>query len=112
MSVFQRFDGVWHFRYAYKGQVIRRSTKQGNKRIAEEMERADRSARAKGELGLGEKPLCPTLAQFLLQRVQPWAANEKDTTKRWYKSGINPILQYDALAQRQMDTITSETVAD
>ena len=38
MSVFQCFDGVWHFRYIYKGQVIRRSTRQGNKRVAEDME--------------------------------------------------------------------------
>jgi integrase len=112
MSVFQRFDGVWHFRYAYKGQVIRRSTKQGNKRIAEEMERADRSARAKGELGLGEKPLCPTLRNFLLNRVRPWAEKQKDTTTRWYNSGINPLVEYEAIANRAMDTITSETIAD
>ena len=112
MSVFQRFDGVWHFRYVHRGQVIRRSTKQGNKRVAEEMERADRSARAKGELGLGEKPICPTLGKFLVERVQPWASKQKPTTATWYRSGINPLLEYDALAGRPMDTITSESIAD
>jgi hypothetical protein len=53
MSVYQRFDGVWHFRYVWRGQVIRRSTKQGNKRAAEEMEALDRTARAKGDAGIG-----------------------------------------------------------
>jgi integrase len=112
MSVFQRFDGVWHFRYVYKGQVIRRSTRQGNKRVAEDMERADRTARAKGELGLGEKPICPMLRNFLLTRVRPWA--EKHGTKKttWYRSGINPLLDYKAISDRPMDTITSETIAD
>jgi integrase len=112
MSVFQRFDGVWHFRYVYKGQVIRRSTKQGNKRIAEEMERADRSARAKGELGLGEKPICPTLRNFVRNRIRPWAEKQKVTTATWYRSGINPLVEYEAIANRAMDTITSETIAD
>jgi integrase len=112
MSVIQRFDGVWHFRYVHKGQVIRRSTKQGNKRVAEQMEAADRSARAKGELGLGEKPICPRLKTFLVARVQPWAAKQKDTTATWYRSGINPLVEYEAIANRAMDTITSETIAD
>ena len=112
MSVFQRFDGVWHFRYIYKGQVIRRSTRQGNKRVAEDMERADRTARAKGELGLGEKPICPTLRKFLVDRVRPWAEKQERTTATWYRSGINPLLDYKAITDRAMDTITSETIAD
>jgi integrase len=111
MSVFQRFDGVWHFRYCHKGQVIRRSTKQGNKRVAEEMERADRSARAKGELGLGEKPVCPPLSQFLLQRVQPWAAKLKTPKPTWYRSGINPLLAH-AIKDSKLDMITSESITE
>lgn len=111
MSVFQRFDGVWHFRYIYRGQVVRRSTKQGNKRVAEEMEAADKTARAKGHAGIGERPTCPTLGKFLIERISPWAAKQKTTTATWYRSGINPLLIH-AIKDCRLDAITSETIAD
>jgi integrase len=111
MSVFQRFDGVWHFRYVYKGQVIRRSTKQGNYKVALAMEAADRTARAKEELGLGEKPTCPTLGKFLVERVQPWASKQKMTTATWYKSGTSPLLTH-TIKDCRLNAITTETIAD
>jgi hypothetical protein len=55
MSVFLR-NGVYHYRFMHKGIVVRRSTKQSNHRIAEQMESVHKTARAKGEAGLGEKP--------------------------------------------------------
>lgn len=110
MSVYQRFDGVWHFRYLHRGQVIRRSTKQGNKKVAEQMEAADRTARAKGDAGIGEKPVCPTLGRLLVDRVRPWAAKQKTTTATWYRSGVNPLLTH-AIKDCRLDAITSETIA-
>jgi integrase len=111
MSVY-RINGVWHYRFMYKGAVIKRSTRQGNHRVAVEMEAQHRSAKAKGDAGLGEKPSTPTLACFLVDRIRPYAANKKATTARWFRDGLGPLLSYKPLASRALDTITSETIAD
>jgi len=111
MSI-HRIGKAYHFRYMYKGEVIRKSTKQGNRRVAEEMEAADKTARAKGELGLGEKPVAPSLEQFLVDRIRPYSLNEKATTARWFRDGINPLLTYKPLATSRLDEITSESVRD
>jgi integrase len=102
--------GTYHYRFAYKGEVIRRSTRQSNYRTALAMEAAHRTAKSKGEAGLGEKPATPTLAKFLVDRVRPWAQKQKPTTATWYRSGINPLLS-SAIKDCQLDAITSETIA-
>lgn len=110
MSVY-RIGDVYHFRYMYKGELVRRSTKQSNRRVAEEMEAADRTNRARGELGLREKPVAPSLEEFLDRRIRPYSM-KKPTTARWYRDGINPLLTYKPLASSRLDEITSETIRD
>lgn len=112
MSVFKK-NGVYHFRFMHRGKVVRKSTKQGDKRTAELIEAAERIALSKGDAGLGEKPPVPTLAEFLRDRIQPWAAKKpKPTTLTWYASGIKPLLAYPPIANRALDEITSEHVDD
>jgi integrase len=110
MSVFQ-VNGVYHYRFCHRGEVIRRSTRQSNYRTALAMEAAHRTAKSKGEAGLGEKPASPTLSRFLVERVRPWAEKQKPTTATWYRSGINPLLAH-AINDCQIDAITTETIAD
>jgi integrase len=75
------------------------------------MEAAHRTAKSKGEAGLGEKPATPTLGKFLVERVRPWADKQKPTTATLYRSGINPLLAH-AIKDGRLDAITSETIAD
>ena len=42
---------VWWFKFIWRGKLIRESTKQTNKRIAQQMEAARKAALAKGESG-------------------------------------------------------------
>jgi integrase len=111
MSIY-KINDTFYFRYMFKGEVIRKSTKQSNRRVAEQMESADRTARAKGELGLGEKPIAPSLERFLIDRVRPYSLTEKATTARWYRDGMNPLLSYKPLAESRLDEITSESIRD
>jgi integrase len=110
MSLYQ-IKGVFYFRYMWKGEVIRRSTHLRNRRDAESMERADRTARVKGELCLGEKPVAPSLEQFIEERVRPYSLSQKKTTARWFRDGMNPLLTYKPLATSRLDEITSESIA-
>jgi hypothetical protein len=55
MAVYKR-GKIWWYKFNWNGETIRESTKQTNKRTAEQMEAAKRTALAKGEVGIKEKP--------------------------------------------------------
>lgn len=54
MSIFKRGNVYW-YHFLFNGEHIQRSTKQGNPRIARQIEAAYRTALAKGEVGIIEK---------------------------------------------------------
>jgi len=51
MAIFKRGKKYW-FHFVFKGEHIQRSTKQGNPRIARQIEAAYKTKLAKGEVGL------------------------------------------------------------
>lgn len=58
----------WWFKFVWNGKPIRESTKQTNRRIAEQMEAARRTQLAKGEVGIRDMLRVPTLAEFAEER--------------------------------------------
>lgn len=108
MSTYKR-GGIWWYKIKWHGQVIRESTKQGNDRLARQMEAAHRTSLAKGEVGLRDKKPSLTLREFLAARIEPWARVRPAWL--WYRSGIRPALASKPLAGMKLDSITSETVA-
>jgi hypothetical protein len=54
----------WWYKFTWNGEQIRESTKQTNKRVAQTMEAAHRTALAKGEVGIRERKTVPTLKDF------------------------------------------------
>lgn len=54
----------WWYKFTWNGEQIRESTKQANRRIAEQMEAAHRTALAKGEVGIRDRKPAPTLKDF------------------------------------------------
>lgn len=51
--------GVYWFNFWWNGQHVQCSTKQGNPRVARQMEAAFRTALAKGEVGITDKKTAP-----------------------------------------------------
>jgi integrase len=113
VSVFKRGRIYW-YKFTFNGIAIRESTRQTNQHIARQMEAAHRSSLAKGEVGIREKRIVPTLAEFISNRFEPWA--ERSTApKTWldyYRPGIRTILRHAHLAHLRLDEITSEKAAD
>ena len=106
--------GVYYYRFMWRGEVVRRSTKQGNNDVARQMEAAHRASLAKGEVGIRERKPVPTLAEFISQRFEPWA-EASTSAKTWadyYRPGIRVILGYKSLANLRLNEVTSENVAD
>ena len=79
----------WWYKFTWNGDPIRESTKQTNKRVAEQMEAAHKAALAKGEVGIRERKPVPTLSEFAQQEFLPIIESRfmnKPKTLEYYKT--------------------------
>lgn len=108
--------GVYWYKFMWRGKLIRESTKQGNDKVARQMESAHRTALAKGEVGIREKKPVPSLAEFLTDRILPWAeatfAASSPKNAKWYRNEGRVLKQYKPLANSPLDAITGELASD
>ncbi|MGB7171993.1 MAG: phage integrase SAM-like domain-containing protein, partial [Candidatus Acidiferrales bacterium] len=113
--IYKRGKFYW-YKFMWNGELVRESTKQGNDKVARNMESAHRTSLAKGEVGIREKKVAPTLAEFCSGRIEPWARAtfEKSCRKNWtwYRTGIRALTAYKPLAGARLDEITSELASE
>jgi integrase len=109
MSIYKRGQMYW-YKFMWNGQVVRESTKQGNDKVARQMEAAHRTSLAKGEVGIRDKKPVPTLVEFCKDRIEPWASHRSSWL--WYRAGLRPLLKYKPLANTRLSDIGGEQVGD
>jgi integrase len=113
MSIFKRGRIYW-YHFIFNGKHVQESTKQGNPRVARQIEAAYRTSLAKGEVGIREKKPASTVERFCRDRVEPYAKAkfEKPSPKTWlwYRFGVNTICSYGQLAEKHLDQITTEHI--
>lgn len=113
MAVYkQKNSDKWWYKFSWNGQLIRKSTKQANKRIAEAIEAAHKTALAKGEVGIREKKPVPTLSQFA-PRFEIAIETEcaaKPATISFYKAKLKSLLADESLASCRLDRIDEDLV--
>jgi integrase len=109
MAVYKR-GGVWWYGFLFNGERIQESTKQGNKRVAEQMEAARRTERAKGLVGIQDKPIAPTLREFEKRFVETLQVESGQKAASWYGSILKVVLNYEPLASARLDSITKELI--
>ena len=63
MAIFKR-GSVYYFEFVHGGRRYCRTTKVKNQRVAEEIERAYRTALAKSDVGIVERKKVPTFQEF------------------------------------------------
>jgi integrase len=114
MGVYKRGDVYW-YRFQWNNETVRESTKQGNAKVARQMEAAHRTSLAKGEVGIRDRKPAPTLKEFCEKRFMPWAkASFEETSPNnysWFRTGIKQLTGFEGLAKLHLDEITNETVA-
>ena len=96
----------WWYKFNWKGAQVRESTKQTNKRVAEQMEAAHRASLAKGDVGIREKRPAPTVQEFIEQKFRPFVESrfiEKPKTLEYYRNGIKNIVEFAPLASSPLD---------
>jgi integrase len=113
MAIYKRGRIYW-YKFTFNGIAIRESTRQTNQHTARQMEAAHRTSLAKGEVGLRDKKVIPSLAEFISQRFEPWA-EASTSAKTWldyYRPGIRTIQRYSPLASLRLDQVTAESASD
>ena len=106
--------GVYWYKFMWQGKLIRESTHQGNDKVARQIESAHRTSLAKGEVGIREKKIVPTLTEFIKGRFEPWAESvfaSKPKTWFWYRNGMRRLLAFAPLAGLRLNELTGESVA-
>lgn len=108
MSLYKRGD-VWWYEFVFFGECLRESTKQSNKRVAEQMEAGRRTQLAKGEVGIKDKLKAPTLAEYatdsFLSYVQARKSAANRKTLAFYQNSITNLLKFEKLAAARPDEI-------
>jgi integrase len=102
--------GVYWYKFMWQGKLVRESTKQGNDKIARQMESAHRTSLAKGEVGIREKIAASKLAEFLKRDFLPYTDEtfkSKPATARYYRTGAKS-LQNSRLSGLRIDEISDQ----
>jgi len=106
MTLYKR-GGVYWFNFKFRGQKIQQSTKQGDRKVARQMEAACRTALAKGEVGISERKPAPPLkdfAQRFVDAIQVRCA-AKPRTIAYYAEKLQRLLEFESMANARLDAI-------
>ena len=106
MSVFKRGNVYW-FHFLWKGEHVQESTRQGNPRVARQIEAAHKTRLAQGEAGIVERKPAPTLKEFaqrFIDSIQVRCA-EKPATIGFYAEKLTHLLGFEPLANARLDQI-------
>lgn len=115
MSIFKRGRIYW-YKFMWNGEMVRESTLQPNQNTARQMEAAHRASLAKGIVGIRDRKEIPTLKNFCIGRVEPWAKSTFEhaspKTWLWYGFGIDSLKKSSTLANLKLNEIGPELVAE
>lgn len=112
MAIFKR-GKIYYYNFWWKGEHVQESTKQGNPRVARQMEAAHRTRLAKGEVGITERKAAPTLAEFaqrFIDEIQV-RCSEKPATIQFYVIKLKRLLEFEPLASTRLDKIDEELIS-
>jgi len=79
------------------------------------MEAARRTALAKGEVGIRDRKMSPTLRAFLRNSFLPFyetTKREEPNTLRFYKCRVEKLLQDPILSALKLEVVSTQTVAE
>jgi integrase len=104
---------IYWYKFVFNGALVRESTKQGNDKVARQMESAHRTSLAKGEVGIREKKVAPTLKEFMEKQFEPWVKAtfaERPRTRIWYIGGVRRLSDYAPIIRARLSEISPEMV--
>jgi len=113
VSIFKRGPIYW-YRFVFDGKRIQATTRQGNPRVARQIEAAHRTALAKGMVGIKEPKRVPILrdfAQRFIDSIQVRSA-DKPKTIEFYAQQLARLLEHQDLANARISDIDEALIED
>lgn len=107
MTVYRRGSAYW-FDFVHKGHRIQRSTRQGNRRVAEQIEAAERSRLALADAGIVEREPAPLLSNFAKHFLVEVAKDRNPHTVRRYRVSLISLEQF--FGSKRLSEITAENI--
>jgi integrase len=105
---------IWWLKFSWRGELIRESTKHTNKRVAEQIEAARKTAMARGEVGIRDRKPVPTLKQFAERDFLPFIVSrfqDKPNTRAYYQLGVKNLTAHPPLANCCLESVTPELIS-
>jgi integrase len=111
MSLYRR-GKVWWFCFNFRGQRIQESTRQTNKRVAEQIQAARRSGLAKGEAGIEIRKVVPIVRGFAVDFMKAIESqcSGKPRTVEFYRSKLKSLLKVPFMGGASLDAVDEEMV--
>jgi len=112
--IYKRGKTYW-FESVFNGKRIQKSTHQRNRDAARDIESAERTKLAKGEVGITEPKPIPSFAEFAEGRFLEKMRSDhaaKPNTLEYYESGVKALLKFEKLKNAQLDKIDGELISD
>ena len=104
----------WWYKFTWNGEPIRESTKQTNKRVADQMEAAHRTSLAKGEVGIRDRKPVPTLAEFaehdFLPYIERTLREKEPNTARFYSTCTDNLNSFAKLSTARLDEMGHDLI--
>ena len=110
--IYKRND-TYYYEFELRGRRYRESTRQGNPRVARQMEAARRTQILKGEVGIREKKPTITLRHFAEKCFKPHIESTfaaKFKTREYYLNSLKNLMAFSELADKPLDEIKAESI--
>ena len=110
--IYKRGNTYW-FEFCFKGERIRRSSRQGNPNAARRIEAAYRTKLANGEVDIRDRGPVPNLTAFKERFLAEIRVESKEhpETIAFYQSKYSGLLRFAPLAQARLDHIDEELIS-
>jgi integrase len=107
MTVYRRGSAYW-FDFVHKGQRVQRSTRQGNRRVAEQIEATERSRLALADVGIVEREPAPLLSDYAKHFLVEVGKDRNPRTVRRYRVSLVSLEKW--FGSKRLSEITGETI--
>ena len=100
---------VWWFKFTFNGEAFRESTKQTNKRVAEQIEAARKTGLAKGDVGIRDRSPVLTFEEFAKAEFLPHVESrfaDKMGTLAYYRIQVAHLLGFAPIAKSKLDAVS------
>jgi integrase len=112
MAIYKRGKIYW-FHFVFNGESVQRSTKQGNPRVARQIEAAYKTQLAKGEVNLQDRERVPSLTEFeqrFMDEIRVRRADHPETIQ-FYECKYAGLLRFAPLANAKLNRIDEKMLA-